>query len=745
MTFFSLYFLKSIVFIMKYYFLLFATFFYYSFSNAQNTFNGVIKDLKTGETVLGAKIELIDLNLKTIVDIEGIFQINNIPDGQHIITCVAFGYETWIDTLAFPFSNQSMYEITLMPITEGLEEIIIEGTRSNRSIAASPTRVEVLTEEIDEASTMDPSKVAHLLTHSTGIQVQQTSATNNTANVRIQGLDGRYAQILKDGFPIYGGFSGSLSIMQIPPLDLRQVEYIKGSASTLYGGGAISGLINLISKDPSKEENLVHINASHIGAFDVNVFTAKKINKIGYTLLAQRNSHQYFDADKDGFTDLPQLTKYNFNPKLFFYLNEKSKLSVGATFTNEIREGGDTKLLNNQLPDSVDFYKEKNDVNRITTQLKFDHTFNKKNIITFRNSFNFFKRSLELTSSPIDGIYRFAGNQFSTFSEFAFTNTIDKNVFIAGLNFYSDDFKEHKIYDIQLRNETFQTIGAFTQYTRDLGELISLEAGIRTDHVLNQKTYILPRLYTLFKWNSKFTSRIGGGLGYRNPTIFNQESELLGYRNILPIDKTKLKGEESYGLSADIGFKTKITENYFITFNQMFFYTYLKNPLVLKDTNGFSGIYAFGNSEGATQSVGAETFFKFGFYDFVLFVGYTYTHVTNTFNGISSEFTLTPKHSLKGDLLYALPNKWRIGADYEFKSSQLLSSGMRTKKYWTYGIVIERTINNFVFFANVENFTNFRQTNFGSLISAPNNTPQFTEVWAPLDGIVVNTGIKLKL
>lgn len=94
--------------------------------------------------------------------------------------------------------------------------------------------MEVLTEEIDEASTMDPSKIAHLITHSTGIQVQQTSATSNTANVRIQGLDGRYTQMLKDGFPLYGGFSGSLSIMQIPPLDLRQVEYIKGSASTLY-------------------------------------------------------------------------------------------------------------------------------------------------------------------------------------------------------------------------------------------------------------------------------------------------------------------------------------------------------------------------------------------------------------------------------------------------------------------------------------------------------------------------------
>lgn len=723
-------------------FLLPAMLLYASLAGAQNTFKGLLKDAKTNELIIGGKVVLKATDKGGISDVQGVFQLENIPNGKHIFIFTAPGYELLEDTLTFPYPDG--YEAYLSPASADLDEVIVEGTRSNRSIENTPTRVEALTEEIDEASTMDPSKIAHLLTHSTGIQVQQTSATNNTANVRIQGLDGRYAQILKDGFPIYGGFSGSLSIMQIPPLDLRQVEYIKGSASTLYGGGAISGLINLISKDPSKEESLIHVNASHIGAFDVNVFTSRRINKIGYTLLAQRNSHRFFDADRDGFSDLPQLTKYNFNPKVFFYFNDKTKMYIGATFTNEIREGGDTKLLNNEFADSIHFYKEKNSVNRITTQVKFEHTINAHNLLTFRNSFNIFSRNLELTSSNTSGQYRFAGNQLSSFSEFSYTNTREKNVFTSGLNFYSDDFKEKQLYDIVLRNEAYQTIGFFAQYTRDLGKIVSLEAGIRTDYVMNRKIYVLPRLYTLFKWTSKLTTRIGGGLGYRNPTIFNQESELLGYRNVLKIDNN-LKAEESYGTSADMGYKTKIGERFFIHINQLFFYTYLKNPLALKDTSGNSGVYSFVNSDGYTQSAGSETFFKFGFYDFVLFVGYTYTHVINTFNGSPAEFTLTPKHSLKGDLLYALPDKWRIGVDYEFKSGQLLSTGMRTREYWTYGVVIERTIKNFVLFGNVENFTNFRQTNFGSLVSAPDNTPQFTEVWAPLDGIVFNAGIKIKL
>jgi iron complex outermembrane receptor protein len=96
-------------------------------------------------------------------------------------------------------------------------------------------------------------------------------------------------------------------------------------------------------------------------------------------------------------------------------------------------------------------------------------------------------------------------------------------------------------------------------------------------------------------------------------------------------------------------------------------------------------------------------------------------------------------------LLYALPGKWRIGLDYEFKSSQLLSNGKRSRDYWTYGAVVEYTWKNYTLFVNVENFTNFRQTNFESLQSNPYKTPQFTQVWAPLDGIVVNGGFKIRL
>ena len=629
---------------------------------------------------------------------------------------------------------------------ELLDEIIVEGTRSNRSIDDVPTRVEVLTEEIDEASTMDPSKVAHLLTHSTGIQVQQTSATSNTANVRIQGLDGRYTQLLKDGFPIYGGFSGSLSIMQIPPLDLRQIEYVKGSASTLYGAGAISGLINLISKEPvkDKDEILIHLNASHVGAFDVNAFTSSRRGNFGYTLLAQRNTHKIFDADKDGFSDLPELTKYNLNPRFFVYLNEKNKFYIGATFTNEKRVGGDLKAIESVTFDSAHFYQEQNEINRYTTQFKFDHTINENSFITLKNSFNFFDRRSGIATSLIN-FSLFSGKQVSSFSEVSYTYRKNKNSFITGINYYTDDFKEDSLLPFVLRNEFLNTAGYFANYTFDLGKKVSIESGLRADYTFENDFHILPRISALFKWTEKLTTRIGGGMGYRNPSIFNQEAEMMGYKNVLPVNYETTHSEKSFGGNADIGFKTPIGEKFFINFNQMFFFTRLQSPLILADTGSASGIYEFVNANGYTETYGAETFFKFGFYDFVLFVGYTYTHASHHFADTVSTMTLTPTHSLKGDLLYALPGKWRIGADYEYKSSQTLSSGRKTAAFWTYGLVVEYTKNQFTLFGNIENFTNVRQTKYESLVGLPYNTPQYTEVWAPLDGIVFNAGIKIRL
>src|SRR5258708_3024079 len=131
---------------------------------------------------------------------------------------------------------------------------------------------------------MQPATIKSLLNERSGIQTQQTSATSASASIRIQGFDGKYTQMLKDGFPLYSGFASGLSILQIPPLDLKRVEVIKGSSSTLYGGGAIAGLINLVTKEPSdKRELSVLVNGNQTKASDLNGYYSQKFKKWGVT------------------------------------------------------------------------------------------------------------------------------------------------------------------------------------------------------------------------------------------------------------------------------------------------------------------------------------------------------------------------------------------------------------------------------------------------------------------------------
>jgi len=719
------------------------------FAQAQNTINFVFKDATNQELLIGATVQLQNSTIGTASDDKGEAILTNIPNGNQIFEYNFIGYSTQTQTFLFPLPQDTAIIVLLQPEGEEAGEIIVEATRANRSIEDIPTRVEVLTEEIEEAAIMDPSKIAHLITHSTGIQVQTTGATSNTANVRIQGLDGKYTQILRDGFPIYGGFSGSLSITQIAPLDLRQIEYIKGSASTLYGGGAIAGLINLLSKEPTADEVMLHLNYSNIGARDANVFASKRFGKFGVTVLSNFNLHKAYDADKDGFSDLPELQKFTINPKLYYYADSSLKIYGGATITRENRAGGHMNLLQNANLDSANYYKESNNIARTTTQFKLDKRWGEHHSFTVKNSFNFFNRSLFINENQSFSQVKFSGKQVASFSEIAYQFNNKLHNLTTGVNFVSDNFNEQKLQADTLRNEQHLTTGFFANHLWNINEKIALENGLRVDYNVNKSllsqskgnVHVLPRINALFKWNSKLRSRIGGGLGYRTPTLFSQEAEIMGFKQVHRLDFANLKNEQSYGGNVDITYRTALSSKVSISLNQLFFYSYINNPIVFSPAgNGFTFI----NANGNINTKGFETQMKLFFGDFVWFVGYTYTDARQSYNS-NKEVPLTPRHSVKGDILYVVPAKWRIGVDYEYKSPQTLTNGFVTKSQFMTGVVIERTIENFVLFFNAENVTDVRQTRYGSIISNPYGTPQYTEIYAPLDGLFLNFGFKIKV
>src|SRR5690554_5074142 len=404
---------------------------------AQNTFKAVIKDSEKKEPLMGVTVQITGTAIATTSNENGQITLLDIPNGLQSIHFSYIGFNERIDNFQFPLTDTSVVEILLDDSSEQLEEVVISSTRSTRTIQNIPTRIEFIGgEELDEKGNMKAGDIRMLLSESTGIHVQTTSPTSANASIRIQRLDGRYTQILKDGFPIYSGASSGLGLLQIPPLDLKQVEVIKGSTSTLYGGGAIAGLVNLISKTPTEQRDLrFHLNGTSGRGLDINGFYGQKFKKIGTTIFASHNRNGAYDPAQIGLSAIPQFERYVLNPKLFVYFNDKTKMNFGINTTIENRLGGDMLYIKGK-GDNTHQYFEENKTQRYSTQFVFDHTVNENSFVQIKNSVSYFNRNTAIPD------YQYEGTQTASFTEANYTNSTEKSEWVTGINIWTDNFKE---------------------------------------------------------------------------------------------------------------------------------------------------------------------------------------------------------------------------------------------------------------------------------------------------------------
>ena len=545
-------------------------------SFAQNTFKSTVKDSLTKEPLIGASAVLKETSNGSSSDINGKIEIKNIPDGQQTIVFSYIGYKTFELALVFPPAD-SLREKTIFlpPTTEEMTEVFVTTTRTNSRVEDIPIRVEVIgKEEVSEEVNIKPTNISKLLLESTSIQAQQTSATNGNVSIRLQGLDGKYTQILKDGFPLYGGFAQGLSIMQIPPLDLKQVEIIKGSASSLYGSDAIAGIINLISKQPQEKRELtLLINQTSLLGTDLNGYFSQRWKKFGFSFLTANNFQKEFDVNKDGFSDLPKTQTFNLIPTFYYYFNPTTTLRYGFNGTFDNRKGGDIKVVENK-PDALHKYFEENLSNRISSQLSFEKQFQNDRSITIKNSISFFDRAINQPTST------FEGTQISSYSEISYIFKIPKHQFVSGANFLTEQFSEYRLKSQLQRSYNYSTTGIFLQNDWKPTERMAVQTGLRTDYQNKFGLFILPRVSFKYKFNKEFYVRAGSGLGYKVPSIFSTASEQEGINNIQPLSDN-IKAEKSIGGNLDFNYKTQIGDDGFITFNQSFFVTQITNPMVL--------------------------------------------------------------------------------------------------------------------------------------------------------------------
>lgn len=697
-----------------------------------------VTDEHSGEPLPGATVVVDGLQptVGATTSLDGLARLADVPAGTHTLVVTFVGFDEARVSVTVPLADpETPIEVAMEEDHEALGDVVVSATRTSRTIAQIPTRVETIAgEEIDEKISMDPSNITMLLNESPGIVVQQTSAVSANASIRIQGLDGRYTQLLKDGFPLYGGFSGGLSLLQVPPLDLQQVEVIKGPASTLYGGDAIAGLVNLVSRTPrlGAPERSVLVNATSAGGLDAGAFLSGRDDAYGYTLLASANRQSAYDGDDDAFTNLPRTHRLTVAPRAFWYPSGATTLWAGLSATVEDREGGDVAAIE----DAADGYTETSGSARLTTQLRLDHAFSDRASVTLKQSTNVFERTLEQPA------YRFEGFQVGTYAEASSLVRLGAHDLVAGLDLRTDAFDQREATGPELDYETLAA-AAFVQDTWDVTDRLAVEVGMRGEVHDEFGAFALPRASALVRVSPEVSLRATGGFGYKAPTVFLEPSETRAFEGVLPLDDS-IEAETSEGVTVDVNVQTVLGGRVSLSFNQAAYLTHLDDALVPAPATG-DGLLRYTNASGPIVTRGLETNARFGLDDVKLFLGYVYLDATEAIGDDRQPLALTPAHKTYSVLVWEQHGRGRIGLEAYYTGPQTLPDGERTPGYWVTGIMGEWRVGPARVFLNLENLLDTQQTNYGPVVLGARQTPTFAEIWAPTDGFIANGGVKLDL
>ncbi|HEY4285955.1 MAG TPA: TonB-dependent receptor [Puia sp.] len=668
-------------------------------------------------------------------DSTGIAALPTLSPGKYILHCSSTGFKDRETTLTVRRDSPDTTIIILDPSIETMADVVVVSTRTNQLLKNVPITVQVIDkEDIEEGTGQSPANIRELLTELSGTQLQQTSATSGNVTIRLQGLDGRYTQLLKDGFPLFSGFSGSLSLLQVPPLDLRQVEVIKGAGSALYGGDAIAGIINLISRTPDTTRRLDAIlNQTQRGGTDFGGFYSKRNHRTGITVMVTASRQNPADINNDGFTDLPHIRQGSFAPTFFRYLNDSTALRLGVNLSSENRTGGDLSAVEHGA-DSFHSFLQQNHTNRDYYQLSITHKAKDNQTFSLKNSIGYFYRSITqitgiLPNGPSFASTGFSGAQVSSFTEASYGINKGAHQVITGLDWITDQFRPSGVHTNL--GYIYNTAGVFAQDDWVIGKKATLETGIRADVI--HTLYLLPRVALLYKILPRFSARIGGGLAYKLPTIFNAQGEEEGYQQVYPI-ASSVQAERSASANVSLNYHGQLGDDIGIVIDQNFYYTRLSHALIPRTDSLQRGWLYYINAPGLATSKGFETNARFTLDDLTLQLGYTFTDARQNYLKGQPPLPLSPQSRLSASLVYESEPHWKAGIEGFYTASQYLDNGQKTPSFRTCDFMVQYTLDHCALLLNLENFTDTRQSKFGPLFTGTPQNPVFNEIYAPLEG-----------
>ena len=651
------------------------------------------------------------------------------PLGDVRVSVTKDGYFPANVSLSADAPREWIVRLELAPRKAIEEQVKVYATRNDVRIQDSPLHVEVLQrDEIEEKMLMTPGDIVMMLNEMGGMRVQTTSPSLGAASVRVQGMRGRYTSFLSDGLPLFGQQGAGLGLLQIPPMDLGQVEVIKGNASALYGSAAMAGVVNLISRRPRAEpvyEFLV--NRSTLGATDASVFLAAPLSPHwSASLLGGGDWQERQDVDGDGWADLAGYSRGLVRPRFFWDdKNGRTALLTGGV-TVENRSGG--TLPGATLPATGEPYTEALNTRRYDLGGNVQWLIANRYVVTAR-----FSATEQRHRHQFGEVVENDRHEL-LFGEVSVKGGIGRHTWVAGAAAQRDAYRP---LDVPRFAYSYVVPGLFLQDDVNLAHWLSFSASVRADFHNRYGVFLSPRFSALLRGGG-FTARLSAGQGFFAPTPLTEETEAAGLSRLsLP---APLIAERGRSASIDV---TRSLGSFSLT--TTLFASNISHPVYVDR----AGAYRIINLPAPTRNRGVELLATWRKAPFSATASYTYVRSSERDPVIGrAEVPLTPRHSFGLVGMWEKEGVARFGIECYYTGQQRLEYNPYrafSSPYVIFGAMGERKVAAHIkLFLNLENLGNVRQSRWDPMLlpSRAVDGRWTVDAWAPLDGRVINGGVR---
>ena len=552
---------------------------------------GHVLDKETGEHLPFITVMLKGTTIGTTTDNSGHYFLKNLPEGKFTLKFKYLGYKTVTREVTLVKGKTQEINVELEEDRIALDGVVVSANRSETSRRLAPTLVNVIDSKLFK--TTNAVNLAQGLNFQPGVRVETNCQNCGFQQVRINGLDGPYTQILIDSRPIFSALSGVYGLEQIPANMIDRVEVMRGGGSALFGSSAIAGTINIITKEPLRNSGELTHTISSIGgssAFDNNTTLNASLvtdnSKAGMYIFGQNRHRSGYDHDGDGYTELPKLKNQTVGFRSYLKTSTYSKLTFEYHHMNEYRRGGN---LLDRPPHEADI-AEQLEHSIDGGGLKFDlfSSDYKHRLSVFTSAQNTDRDSYYGTTQDPNAYGKTTDLTFMAGTQYAYS--FDKFLFMpsdltAGLEYNYDHLKDEMIGYNRYTNQKVHIESLFLQ-NEWKNKMWSFLIGARMDkHNMIDNVIFSPRANVRFNPTEDINIRASYSSGFRAPQAFDEDMHISAVGGeIAMIQRAKdLKEEKSQSLSTSVDFYHRFKNGIQTNFLIEGFYTSLSDVFVLED------------------------------------------------------------------------------------------------------------------------------------------------------------------